>query len=70
VEWPAISVTRRVRSRWVRVDSFGHALISSEEPADRNAEGLPDLMQFRGADSIGAALIFLHLLEGQTQAIG
>ena len=41
-----------------------------EEIADRRLQTTGDLVELAGADAIGAALVFLDLLEGKAQILG
>jgi hypothetical protein len=43
---------------------------SLEEKRHRHAKDVRHLMKAAGADAVGALLVFLHLLEGQSQTVG
>src|SRR5260221_293189 len=43
-----------------------HRIHVVEEERDRHIQDAAQLMQPAGADTVGAALVFLHLLKGQT----
>src|SRR4029077_21040482 len=45
------------------------ALIRGKKVADRHLEDCGNLPQPRGADPVGAALVFLHLLKGEPEAL-